>query len=126
MSFTASHKVPTQDWNEWLDGSVAFDTNEGRVVPLANCDKARQDAYDYLDRWDMETDASWLAYQSGVVRLSDMAEVGEVDRSEWYDRMSTGVGTRYELAEAPSVALTLVACDLGDGTTEVWLDTYGV
>jgi len=126
MSFTHSYMVPTTDWQDWLAGSVAFAADTGRVVSLDKCEKARQEAYDYLHEWGMETDGGWLAYQSYMVRRSDMTEVEKVDRSEWYDRTSTGVGTRYELAGEPGNALTLVACDLGDGMTEVWFDTYGV
>lgn len=126
MSFTDSYMVPTDDWKEWLDGLVAFSADKGHVVSLDECEKARQEAYEYLHEWDMETDASWLAYQSYMVRRSDMVEVEKVDRSTWYSKTSTGVGTRYELAEEPGNALTLVACDLGNGTTEVWFDTYGV
>lgn len=126
MSFTDSYSVPARDWQDWLDGTVAFDAEGGRVVSLDKCEKARQEADDYLHEWGMETDEGWLAYQSYMVRRSDMVEVEKVDRSEWYDRTSTGVGTRYELCEEPGNALTLVACDLGDGTVEVWFDTYGV
>ena len=126
MSFTDSYRVPTRDWRDWLNGTVAFDAESGCVMSLGACGEVRQRALDYLSQWGMETDESWLAYQSYVVRRADMEEVGKVDRSEWYDGTSTGIGTRYELAEAPGNALTLVACELGDGTTEVWLDTYGV
>lgn len=125
MSFTAAYTVPTQGWQDWESGKVAFAADKGKFVPLAERDARRQDAYNYLHQWDMETDESWLAYQSCVVSRSDMVEVGQVDRSKCYDRMSTGIATRYELAEAPGNALTLFFCDLGDGTTEVWFDTYG-
>ena len=54
-----------------------------------------------------------------------MTEVEVVDRSTWYDGRATGFGTRYELSDDPGNALTLVACDLGDGTVEVWHDGYG-
>lgn len=126
MSFTHSYMVPTSNWQEWLDGSVAFASDKGQFVSLDECEKARQEAYEYLHEWDMETDESWLAYQSYMVRRSDMTELGKVDRSKWYDQTSTGIGTRYELAEEPGNAITLVACNLGNGMTEVWFDTYGV
>ena len=126
MSFAASHMISTSDWQDWLSGRTAFDLNEGHVVSLDECERAWRKVYEYLRKWGMETDACWLAYQTSMVRRSDMTEVGTVSRSECYDGQSSGLATRYELADEPGGAITVFACDLGNGTVELWFDTYGV
>lgn len=128
MSYLATYKVPTADWQDWLDGKVAFDTDKGACVPLGVCEAAWEAEREYWLGWGSPEDTTdcRLAYHSGVCRRCDMTEVGVVDRSLWYDGTSGGLGTRYELREDPGNALTLVACDLGDGVVEVWHDGYGV
>lgn len=128
MSYLATYKVPTADWQDWLDGKVAFDTDKGACVSLEECEETRKEVREYWLGWGApeETVGGRLAYNSNVCLRSEMTEVEVVDRSTWYDGRATGFGTRYELSDDPGNAFTLVACDMGDGTTEVWHDGYGV
>ena len=51
MSYLATYKVPTTDWQDWLDGKVAFDTDKGACVSPEECEETRKEVREYWLGW---------------------------------------------------------------------------